>query len=165
MNEPVVTTFATAEPDTVPMNPPADAVTGEGDGQVDEEPARAGANQQGAEYDEQHDVGGAHVKRDPEDTVAAHEQRVDELLKPHGRPVEEAEKVIRIQRVENEESGDDHHCPPDGAAGRLQHQDDEYAADDDVGKLLLAISHVKRIDVVDGPDLDEQHERYEAKVD
>ena len=143
---------------------PANPVTGKRNRQVDKKSPSAGTNQQRAEDDEQHDVSGTDVQWNTEDPIAAHEQRVDKLLKPDRGAVEKPEEVISVERVGDEEPGNDYHRPTDRPACRLEHQHDEYAADDDVGKLLFTVAHVKCIDIVERPDLDEQHQNDQSQI-
>ena len=85
--------------------------------------------------------------------------------KAHRRTVEEAVEMVREKGVEDEETGDENHGPADRPAGRLEHEHDQDAADDQVRRVLVAQAQLERLDIPDRIDLDKEHQRNEQQID
>ncbi len=73
--------------------------------------------------------------------------------------------MVRKQRVDEEEARNEDHGPADRAAGRLEHNDDQDAADDQVRRVLVAEAQLERLDVPDRVDLDKEHQRDQREID
>ena len=116
---------------------------GQRDGEVDKELPGAGADQHGAKQDKQDDVSRGDEDRDAEDTVGADELDIDEFFETDRRAVEHAEEMIGVQCLDDEEAGNQDHCPADRAAGGFQHQDDQQPAHIDIAGIEKAFARLE----------------------
>jgi hypothetical protein len=46
--------------------------------------------------------------------------------------------MVRKERMEKEESRNEDHGPADGPASRLEYDDDQYTADDQIRRIFVA---------------------------
>ncbi len=101
--------------------------------EVDEELAGAGLLQERAEDREQHDQGCGYVDRDAEDAFQRDEQMSDQRVQPVAAVIPGWRKPGPGPRIGDEQKRDDRYDRTDGAARRLDQQDDEGDTEDHVG--------------------------------
>jgi hypothetical protein len=97
----------------------ADEAQRQGVEQVD----HAGVFEEGAEQDEQEDVGRRDQGRDAEDAFGAQRQLVDDLVEAVAAMREVARQVLAEQAVEQESAADDGQGQAEDAPRRLEGQD------------------------------------------
>jgi hypothetical protein len=71
-------------------------VAGQGNREINEEPAGARADQQSTENNEEDDIGRTYVQGYAEDSIARHKERIDEFFKANRRAVEEAREMVCV---------------------------------------------------------------------
>ena len=94
--------------------------------------AHAGAHDEGAEDDEQNDERSGDADRYRVDALFFHEQVVDDQRPIDRRAVEDAEEVLAIGALQDEERAEQHHDPADRAPRRIHDQKDHDHADGQV---------------------------------
>ena len=143
----MVTTLATPEPLIVPISAEettadlrrAAALVADGaHGDVGEQADHPGALQEGAEQDEQEDVGGGDVGRRAVDAVGAEVERVDELAELVAAVIERRGQVFAEEPVGEERGADDRQRPSHHHPSGEEHQPHGEHADNDVPAVRIA---------------------------
>ena len=142
VNCPVVTTLATPEPVMVPISAEENTETLAGPptrwpeqahGEIGEQADHAGLLEEGAEQDEQIDVGCRHVGRRAVKTFGTERQLVDDLVKAVAAVGQVARQVFAEQAIGKKQRADDRQGDAHHPSRRLEDQDDQHHADDHVG--------------------------------
>ena len=134
-------------------------------GEIYEETAGTRADQDCPENDEQHDIGGCDQQRDAEDADGLNELAVYEAVYRNRRAVEHANEPVGFQGLDDEEPGNDHHRPADGASGRFDHKADQDPAVDDICRVGRAFAGLEFLDIGENVDLHREHQCDHRKID
>lgn len=112
---------------------PADPVTEQAHGEIGEQADHAGLLEEGAEQDEQIDVGGRYVGRRAVETFGTERQLVDDLVEAVAAVGQVARQVFAEQAIGKKQRADDRQGDAHHPSRRLEDQDDQHHADDHVG--------------------------------
>ena len=93
--------------------------------EVGEELDHPGVLQEGAEQDEEEDVGRGDIDRDAVDALGAEGHLVDDLVEGVAAVIERRRQVLAEQAVEQEQAADDRQRQAHDAPRRLEDQGDE----------------------------------------
>ena len=129
-------------------------------GDVGEQADHAGALEEGAEQNEQEDVGGGHVDRDAVDALGAEEHLVDDLIEFVAARVERARQKLSEQAVAQEDRADDGQDRTHHAAAGLEHQQHDDDADHDIDGVGIAGAQDELL--VERPVIETEHKAGDA---
>ncbi len=116
---------------------------------VDEELAGARLLQEGAEEDEEDDVGGEHARHHPEDAVGGDEQRGAQALDAEAAMGDDLREVGAEVGVGEQAHADHGHRPAEHPPAHLQRQQNADDADQSVELVLGAGAEVQVLELVD----------------
>ncbi len=130
-------------------------------GEVVEQADHAGLFEEGAEQDEEEDVGGRHVGGRAVDALGAEAQGADDLVQPVAAVGQRPRQVLAEQGVGQEHRADQWQAPAHHAARRFEHQRDGDDADHPVRRdqLTRARGEVG----LEDPVVEGEHEAREAQ--
>ena len=98
-------------------------------GAIEEQLAEADAGREDAEQHEVENVGRNDAERDAVDALGGKIEVIDHLGEARARMHQDAGHEAPEDRVEDEQGRDDRQRPPDGAAGRLEEDQDQHGAE------------------------------------
>ncbi len=127
---------------------------------IGEQSNHAGALKEGAEQDEQEDVGRGDVDRNAVDAFGAEEHLIDDLAEIVAAGIERARQILAEQAIGQKDRADDRQQRSHHAAAGLEHQHDDDDADHDVGPVRIAGAQDQV--VVENPVIEAEHEAANA---